>query len=405
MSPTAHLGYPLSLLPHPSAKRPRATPGTLNAPDDDDPTGELDVSDENTPEPADRFRALPPGADPNLDWGLDCHLGPDGQPRIIERRFTVSPEFAGMRLDHYIKTQIPRLSRTKIQAVITQTLERDAASTAHIAPRGALRANSKVTVGEAFTLRRAARAEPPCPRNIAVVYADDDVLVIDKPAGLPVHSTAKFYYNTLTRIMFETMGPGLQLCHRLDRETSGVVVVAKHKAAASSVKQAFAKKTVHKTYVALVLGHPPWPLVGEGEFAVDAPLHVAQRGDATQLVGVRMMTEGPGLPSKTMFAVMGRSAHYSLVRCRPITGRQHQIRAHLAYAGFPIVGDKIYAHGDQAFIDFCDQGWTPERAAEFVLWRHALHAAEVDFPHPDGTRRVVAAPLPGDMADLFARDS
>ena len=372
------------------------------APDDYEVGGENELASDTA---ADRQRNLPPGADPSLDWGLTCHLDADGQPRIIERRFSVGPEFAGMRLDHFIKTQIPRLSRTKIQEIITETLTRTDAPQAHDAQRAELRPNSKVAAGHAFTLRRAARPEPPCPRNIAIVYADDDCLVIDKPAGLPVHSTAKFYFNTLTRIMLDTMGPGLQLCHRLDRETSGVVVVARHRAAASSIKQAFAKKTVQKTYVALVVGHPPWPSLADGdEFAVDTPLRISQPGDPTKLVGVRMMTDGVGMPSKTMFTVLAQSAHFSLLRCRPISGRQHQIRAHLAFAGYPIVGDKIYNHGDQAFIDFCDQGWTPERAAYFRLWRHALHAAEVDFPHPDGTRRVVAAPLPADMTELFARD-
>jgi 23S rRNA pseudouridine1911/1915/1917 synthase len=96
-----------------------------------------------------------------------------------------------------------------------------------------------------------------------------------------------------------------------------------------------------------------------------------------------------------------RSASYALVRCTLVTGRQHQIRVHLAVAGYPIVGDKIYAHGDDAFIDYCDEGLTPELAELFVLPRHALHAARITVPHPDGGTVTAEAPLPSDMAALL----
>jgi 23S rRNA pseudouridine1911/1915/1917 synthase len=373
------------------------------APDSDDNDESLDDSAEALSDK----HSLPPGADPTIDWGLDCHLTSDGQPKIIERKLAVKAEHSGLRLDHFIKTQIPRLSRTKIQAVIVESLQRVVTNDEdHNRPASSsLRPNTKVAAGENYILRRHARAEPPCPRNIAIAYQDDDVMVIDKPAGLPVHSTAKFYFNTLTRIMLDTMGEGLQLCHRLDRETSGLVVVAKNKSTASLIKQAFAAKTVRKTYVAVVVGHPSWPVVDSGdEFVVDAPLRLSEPGDRTELVGVRMITDGRGQPSKTKFSIIATSNHYTLLRCRPVTGRQHQIRAHLAFAGFPIVGDKIYTHGDRAFIEFCDRGWTPELATRFVLWRQALHAAEVDFPHPDGTRRVVSSTIAKDMADLLASD-
>jgi 23S rRNA pseudouridine1911/1915/1917 synthase len=92
----------------------------------------------------------------------------------------------------------------------------------------------------------------------------------------------------------------------------------------------------------------------------------------------------------------------SLVRCVLVTGRQHQIRAHLAHAGFPIVGDKLYAHGDDAFIRFCDEGLVPDLARRFVLPRHALHAARVTFPHPDGGTVTAEAPLPADLRALVA---
>ena len=335
--------------------------------------------------------ALPPGADPAIDWGLRAHLHPDGSPRIIERHLVVPPELAGLRLDHFVKTQIPRLSRTRIQGIIIDQLRR---ADGH-APKPA----TIVAAGDHYVLRRAARPEPPCPRHVTALVVDPRLYVVDKPAGLPVHASAKFYFNTLTRVLAERFPgePELQICHRLDRETSGCLVVARDRAAAATIKQAFATKDrVRKQYLAVVHGQPPW----DDEHTIDLALRVAQPGDPTRLVHVRMLTGPGGLPAITRVRVERRCGAHALVRCTLVTGRQHQIRAHLAAAGFPIVGDKLYAHGDDAFLRYCNEGLVPELAQLFVLPRHALHAARVSFPHPDGSTMVAEAPLPGDLAHL-----
>jgi 23S rRNA pseudouridine1911/1915/1917 synthase len=337
--------------------------------------------------------ALPPGADPTLDWGVTSHLNPDGTPRIVERHLVVPPELAGLRLDHFVKTQIGRLSRTKIQAIIETQLRRSDG----FAPKPA----TMVAAGDQFVIRRPARREPPCPRVFAVVYQDPRVLVIDKPALLPVHASAKFYFNTLTRVLAERFPdePELQICHRLDRETSGCLVVARDRAAAIQLKQAFASKhAVTKQYLAVVTGQPPWQI----EHALDVALRLAQPGDPTRLPHVRMLPDPTGLPAVTRVRLESTTAQRSLVRCTLVTGRQHQIRAHLAHAGYPIVGDKLYGHGDDAFIEYCDAGLTPALAERFVLPRHALHAARVVFPHPDDGRAIAAeAPLPSDLRQLL----
>ncbi len=356
-----------------------------------------DVGEDVELEPSIDVFTLPPGADPSLDWGLNAHLNPDGSPRIVERHLVVPQDLAGMRLDHFVKTQIPRLSRTKIQQVIDTQLRRvDGAP-------GRLKPATSVAAGDHFVIRRAARPEPPCPRTFGVLLTDPRLLVIDKPALLPVHASAKFYFNTLTRVMAERFPdePALQICHRLDRETSGCLVVARDRDAAVFVKNAFATKTaVTKEYLAVVHGQPPW----DREGVLDVPLRLSQPGDPTRLPHVRMLPgASPGaLPSITRVRVEGRSGDHALVRCVPVTGRQHQIRAHLAHAGFPIVGDKLYTHGDDAFIEYCDKGLLPHLAAKFILPRHALHAARVTFPHPDGGTRVAEAPLPADMASLLS---
>jgi hypothetical protein len=119
--------------------------------------------------------------------------------------------------------------------------------------------------------------------------------------------------------------------------------------------------------------------------------------DATTLPGVRMIPRAGGLPSLTRVRVVERAGRHALVRCTPVTGRQHQIRAHLAHAGFPIAGDKLYTFGDEAFRRFCDVGLTPELAALFELPRQALHAAEVTFPAPRGGDVCVTSPLPPEL--------
>jgi len=367
--------------------------GALDDDADDDVLEEEPGTD--APAASDAAFALPPGADPSLDWGLTSHLHPDGRPRIIERHLVVPPELAGLRLDHFVKTQIPRLSRTKIQQIIGTQLRREDGH----APKPA----TIVTPGDHFVIRRPARREPPCPRTFTVVLSDPRLYVVDKPAYLPVHASAKFYFNTLTRVLGERFPdePDLQICHRLDRETSGCLVVARDREAAVALKGAFATKTaVTKQYLALVHGQPPWPDTGHGEHVLDIPLRLAQPGDPTRLPFVRMLPGPGGMPSITRVSVDRRRGPYALVRCTLVTGRQHQIRAHLAAAGFPIVGDKLYTHGDDAFIRFCDEGLTPELAAKFILPRHALHAALLTFPHPDGGTRTAEAPLPPDMGTL-----
>jgi 23S rRNA pseudouridine1911/1915/1917 synthase len=268
-----------------------------------------------------------------------------------------------------------------------------------------LKPNTAVIAGEVYTIRRVAQAEPPCPRTFDVLLDDGEVLVVDKPAGLPVHATAKFYFNTLTRVLSERYpGEPLQICHRLDRETSGALVVARGRDAASVIKTAFEHKRVKKTYLAIVHGDPPWPDAKTGaEHVIDVPLALSRPGDPTRLPGVRMLARTGGLPSVTRVAVEARATGYALVRCAPVTGRQHQIRAHLASAGFPIVGDKLYTHGDDAFMAFCDKGMTPELRAAFELPRQALHAASVVFPHPSRADPVrVDAPLARDLARFLA---
>ena len=330
--------------------------------------------------------------EPDLDEP-PSHLDEHGNPKIIERHLHVPPELAGLRLDHFVKTQITRLSRTKIQGIIEAQLTR----VDGFKPK----ASTSVAAGEHYIIRRPAPAEPPVPRTFTVVHEDARMRIIDKPAGLPVHASAKFYFNTLTRVMSERYPdePELQICHRLDRETSGVLVLARDRDAAAFLKDAIGRKDrTTKEYLAVVHGQPPW----DSEAVLDVGLRLSTEADATRLPHIRMLPDPAGLPAITRVQVVQRGTSYALVRCTLVTGRQHQIRAHLAHAGFPIVGDKLYTHGDDAFIEYCDEGLTDELAALFVIPRHALHAARITLPHPDGGEVTARAALPQDLTALLA---
>lgn len=364
--------------------------------DDDDPRD--DLGDELPTAPLDAFADLGPwwAPPPGVDLGLTAHLDASGAPQIIERRLVVTDDHAGLRLDHFLVRAIPRLSRTRIQAVIATQLTR--------ADGRRPRPGMAVAAGDELILRRPAKAEPPCPRTFGVLYQDDDVMIVDKPAGLPVHASAKFYWNTLTRVVAERFpDTPWQIGHRLDRETSGALAMAAHKAAAAAVKGAFEHKRAAKTYLAICHGQPPWPEAGAPPLVLDAPLALAGPDDATRLPGVRMVVRADGLPAITKVSVVDRAGGYALVRCDLVTGRQHQIRAHLAHAGFPIVGDKLYAHGDEAFMAFCDGGMTRALAERFVLPRHALHAHRLRLPHPRTAAPLeVESPLAWDLAAFLA---
>jgi 23S rRNA pseudouridine1911/1915/1917 synthase len=307
-------------------------------------------------------------------------------PDVITFQIEVPRECAGWRLDHFLKRRIGRMSRTRIQKIISEQI--------FFADGRRARAASGVRAGEVIVLRRPAPVEPDVPRHFEVLYEDESVLVIDKPAGLPMHTTAKFFRNTLTALLRERYpGQQMDVAHRIDKETSGVLLIARGRRAASFLTQAFARRAVDKTYLALVKGAPP------DEGIIDLPMKLL---DTRTRV---MMGPAPdGLPAVTRFRVLRRFAEHALCEARPETGRQHQIRVHLAARGFPIVGDKLYGAGEALFMRACDEGTTPELLAAFDnLPRHALHAHRLRFPHPRTREDVtVESPLPADLVDYIA---
>lgn len=304
--------------------------------------------------------------------------------------FSVTRERAGMRLDRFLTQEMPRLSRTRAAKIATH-FAFDAQGT-RLSPAKIVRA------GEIIVLFRPAWEEPEVPRQVGIIHEDPILIAVDKPAGLPVHPTARFHRNTLTAILSARYpGERVVICHRLDKETSGVLLAARTVEAEAELKRAFAAREIHKVYRAVVHGTPR-----EDSFVIDAPLALAG-GEVSVQMTVRPERLG-GLLALTRIRVIERLNGFALVEAEPETGRQHQIRVHLAHVGHPIVGDKLYAHGPEMFLAVQRQGLTPELLATLQLERHALHAHRITFHHPSsGALTTLEAPFPADLADFVAR--
>lgn len=303
---------------------------------------------------------------------------------------------ARLRLDQVLVrrlTDVPWLSRTRVQRWIDQRL-------ILVNGRPARRAAAPVAAGdriavlapEALEKRAAPAAET---GTLEVLYEDEHLLVLNKPPGIVVHPTYKHASGTLFNAVLGhvqrkaapsdiadaadttntsgTAGNTPRLVHRLDKGTSGVLIVSKTHAAHVALQRAMATGHVRKEYLAVVHGTPR-----------------RARGTITLPLGRdshdrrRVVARDDGRASETRFDVVGRGAGMSVMRCDLITGRMHQIRVHLASSGWPIVGDPAYGKVGDA------------------LTRQALHAWRLSFPHPvSGKRMEVTAPVPQDMETLL----
>ena len=305
-------------------------------------------------------------------------------PTSIEQSFLVEGECHGWRLDQFLQKRIKRLSRNRIQRVIQGECWVDGISA---------KPGQRVRSGQQVMFRRPAPIEPEVPKDISVLYTDPWFYAIYKPAGLPIHPSARYHHSTLTAVLRARFPEEpLQVAHRLDRETSGLLLVARHQKAGSALKKAFAQRKMQKTYIAIVHG-----VLAEDFVSIQEPL--GPHGGAVRVrMAVRSFQEG-GVPARTDIHVLKRAAAYTLVECHPVTGRQHQIRVHLETIGHPIVGDKLYPN-EEVFITWADHGY--EAVAHLLpLPRHALHAAKLRFAHPEtGAEVSLACPLPADL-DLF----
>jgi 23S rRNA pseudouridine1911/1915/1917 synthase len=302
---------------------------------------------------------------------------------VAGRRLTAGPQAAGVRLDRWLAEAIPDLSRSRVQALIAEGRVRVDGAVPKAAHR--LRGGERIEVEIPPPPSEAVEPEP---LALTVLFEDDDLLVVDKPAGMVVHPGAGRTTGTLVAAVLahapEVAGVGGPrrpgIVHRLDKDTSGVLVVAKTTRAYESLTAQLAARTVRRRYLAVVHGR-----VGLTEGVVEAPIGRDLRH--RQRMAVR--PAGQGRPALTRYRVLERFAGFTYLEARPATGRTHQIRVHLASLGHPVVGDLTYGRS---------RGRPP-----IPFEGLALHAASLAFVHPATQEEVeFTAPLPARMERLLA---
>ncbi len=285
---------------------------------------------------------------------------------------------AGERLDVFVARLLPELTRSRVQRLIDDGHVAVAGQRARASLR--LEPGQRVSVDVPPAVELDAVAEP---IPLDVIFEDEDLLAVNKPAGMTVHPSPGHATSTLVNAILAhcrdlsgiggVLRPGI--VHRLDRDTSGVILVAKNDAAHQALAKQLKDRTVEKTYVALVEGTPK-----PAEGVIDAP--IARDPQRRQ----RMAVVAGGRASVTAYSVIERFKGTSLIEARPKTGRTHQIRVHLAAIGHPIVGDRVYGK------------------ASPLIGRQFLHARSIVFTHPrTGERMELEAPLAVDLAEALRR--
>lgn len=303
----------------------------------------------------------------------------------MKQEFAVAAEEAGQRLDRYLAHRIPELSRTRIQELIAVALVR--------VDGRAARGSMKLRGGECIEVepqpRPALRAEPE-EIPLEIVYEDDDLLVVNKPAGMTVHAGAGRAAGTLVNALLgrgqplsrcgDALRPGI--VHRLDRETSGAIVVAKNEFAHARLAAAFQRRKVSKTYLALVEGKLPRQS-GRIELAVGRDARRRVRMTA------RSQIAGRARAARTDWRALATLDGFTLLEVQLHTGRTHQVRVHFSALRHPVVGDTLYGAARRERV-----GKTPLPE----LQRNFLHAARLGFVHPrTGVPLEFRAPLPPEL--------
>jgi len=346
------------------------------------------------------------------DTEIDRLDRPEGvEEGAVVTVFRVPPEQAGQRLDVFLQGELKRTSRTRTQFIVRNSA---------FDPKGKrLRPNHRVQADEHFLLWRPPWDEEPVPMEVPIVFEDDHLFAVNKPALLPVHPTARYHKNTLIRILKDARpGQFVSLGHRLDRETSGVLVCGKTASADRAFKMKIeARDGIQKSYRAITWGIPDPSLAagiggtvtpsdeGPGAFRFARSLELDNSG--RYRVKMRLGISPDALHAATRFLVEETKTAkngkvYSLVRCELETGRQHQIRVHLASLGACIVGDKLYGPDEDCFARGADGELTEEDLVMLELPRHALHAARMALEHPVlGGPLVMEAPLPPDLQEFW----
>lgn len=303
---------------------------------------------------------------------------PDGSQTTGVQKLAIDADSAGQRIDNFLRRHLPGVPRSRLYRLLRRGEVR--------VNGGRVRADYRLVAGDEVRVPPARIAKPGAPPPAGrvddlaarVLYEDRLLLVLDKPSGVAVHGGSGVSHGVIE--LLRAARPELRdlsLVHRLDRETSGCLVLAKRRSALRAMHEMFREGRVEKNYLALVAGD--WQ---QGEQLLDAPLLVRHRQGGERHVVV----DAAGKQAATRVRLSRSHGVYSLLQCQPQTGRTHQIRVHLAQAGHPIVGDERYGDRD-----------VNRAAAGLGLKRLFLHAQSIAFPDSSGNERHFTAPLADDL--------
>jgi len=304
--------------------------------------------------------------------------------RMIES--PVPAGYEGLRLDLYLSKRFSYLSRTTWQREIGE---------GRVLLNGAVILNVKKRVleGDMILYNPRSLEEPEVDFNYSIIFENDNYLAVSKTGNLPVHPSGIFFKNTLVISLEEKLGSKFYPVHRLDRETSGAILLSRSAEAASAVQRNFSG--VSKEYTAVARGIFPERL------SVDTPIGAARN---SLIKKKREAYPGAEEEALTRFSLLSSAGNFSLVRAVPVTGRMHQIRVHMKYAGHPILGDKMYSDDETIYIDYVKSGNSDDVVSRAGFQRCAVHSSLLVYHDPYENREIrIEAELAEDLKDLIGK--
>lgn len=308
-----------------------------------------------------------------------------GDFRPLGRGISATDE--GLRVDVYLARNFRFLSRAAWQKRLDEGLVR--------LDGRAIGAAQRIREGQLLDLFYPPAVEPEVDRGIYPIWRKGAVMAVFKPAPLPMHENGLYRKNTFATLLQEELGPEWAAVHRLDRETSGIVLCAATYEARRALAISLASRTLEKEYLAIAHGQ-----CQERFWIASGPI-----GDlAASEIRIKKWVVPEGLPSETHFHVLDQKADHVLLKAHPKTGRTNQIRIHAAHAGHHLVGDRLFYPDEQVFLEWYVQGLTDEVVRRTGHRRCLLHAHALSFVHPEDQKTYeVRCPLPEDMEQFWSQ--
>lgn len=299
---------------------------------------------------------------------------------MVVKKCVVGMDGIGVRVDKFLAARFTYHSRSEWQ---------DKLEYAHVKVNDKkVPCKRRLKLGDEIIYQAFDVEEPPVNKNIEILYDDGDLVICNKPGNLPVIPAGRYHENTFYMLMYKKLGISPRLINRIDRETSGCILLARSDKMAREMQDNIS--TMKKTYIALVKGQ-----VEEKFFTVRGNIGTVAHKYYRQYQGFT----DDGKYSKTDFSLIKQNGDYASLFCRIHTGRMHQIRVHLGSKRCHIVGDKVYGeYGPSIFCAFLRDGMTDSLKEKMLLERQALHSYKIVFTHPFTKKRIIVkAPLPKDM--------